>query len=192
MPSGLDKIVPPGVSAFPAAAHAPQVRGKSSSQCPTLAGPVYLGRLDFAREVSLVDLTAGRVAGAVGDWAAAGCRAGAGRRGDEEPPSRASDTSIAPFTSPKGPLPPLLAAGPAWVGLEFVLSCILLTMDGTKVKPAQPSAVNTMAYTPYFSRGLLLLGGRAATCLRGAGPGTVERATWVAPAESLAPWDTGG
>ena len=89
------------------------------------------GRLDLAREVSLVALTAGLAVGAVGVWAAAGCRAAAGRGGGDEPPSRASDTSIAPFTSPKGPRPPLLAAGPAWAGLEFPLSCILLTKDGT-------------------------------------------------------------
>ena len=101
--------------------------------CPPLAGPVRPGCLDLTREVSLVDLTAGLAAGAAGVWAATGCRTAAGRRCADDPPSRDSETSIAPFTSPKGPDPPLLAAGAAWVGLEFALSCILLTKDGTKV-----------------------------------------------------------
>ena len=58
---------------------------------------------DLAREVLLVDLAAGLAAGAVGVWAATGCRAAAERGCDEEPPSRVSDTSMAPFTSPRGP-----------------------------------------------------------------------------------------
>ena len=107
-----------------------RAREKSSHQCPPLAGLVRPGCLDLAREVSLVALTAERAAGVVGAWAAAGCRAGAGRGGGEEPPSRASDRSMAPFTSPRGPAPLLLAAGAAWVGLELALSCILLSKDG--------------------------------------------------------------
>ena len=109
------------------------LRGKSSYRCPALSGLVFPDCLDLTREASLVDITAGRAAGVVGVWAATGGRAVAGRGCDEEPPSRASDTSIAPFTSPRGPLPPLLAAGPAWVGLEFALFCILLSQDGRKV-----------------------------------------------------------
>jgi hypothetical protein len=76
--------------------------------------------------------------------------------------------------------------------LEFKLSCALLNKGGRKMYPAPPSAANTMAYTAYFSSGLLLLGGRAVGCLRGIVPGATERVTWVAPAESLGPWDTGG
>ena len=71
-------------------------------------------------------------AGVVGVWAAAAGRDGAGRGLDEEPPSIASDTSIAPFTSPMEPAPPPLEAGAGWVGLEFALSCILLSKDGRK------------------------------------------------------------
>jgi hypothetical protein len=81
----------------------------------------------------LVDLDAGLAAGVVGVWAAAGCRAAAGRGCDEEPPSRVSDTSIAPLTSPRGPDPLLLAGGAVWAGLEFELSCILVSKDGTNM-----------------------------------------------------------
>jgi hypothetical protein len=102
-----------------------------SYQRPPLAGSVRPGRLDLTREASLVDPTVGLAAGAFGVWAATGGRVVAGRRGDEEPPSSVSEMSIAPFTSPKGPAPPLLGAGVAWVGLEFVLSCILLNKEGT-------------------------------------------------------------
>ena len=86
-------------------------------------------RCYFARETALVALTAG----AAGVWAGTGFRAVAGRGFDEEPPSIASDTSMAPFTSPREPAPPPLEAGSAWVGLEFALSCILLIMDGTNM-----------------------------------------------------------
>ena len=78
-----------------------------------------------------MDPAVGLAAGAFGVWAATGGRVVARRRDDEEPPSSVSEMSIAPFTSPKGPAPPLLGAGVAWVGLEFVLSCILLNKEGT-------------------------------------------------------------
>jgi hypothetical protein len=103
---------------------------KPSYRCPVpVAGPVGPGCLDLAREVSLVALTVG----VASFWAATGCRAVAGRGCDEEPPSRASDTSIASFTSPSGPAPPRLEAGAVSVGLELALSCILLSKDGRKV-----------------------------------------------------------
>ena len=73
---------------------------------------------------------AGLAAGALDVWAVAGFRAVARRGCDEEPPSRVSDTSIAPFTSPKGPAPPALGLGATWIGLEFVLSCALFSKPG--------------------------------------------------------------
>ena len=107
------------------------LKEKSSHQGLPLAGPGRPGCLDLTREASLVDLAAGLAAGVVGVWAATGGRARAGRGADEEPPSKASDTSIASFTSPRGPALPPLAAGAAWVGLESALPWILLSNDGT-------------------------------------------------------------
>ena len=101
--------------------------------CPPPGGLIRPGSRDLAREVSLVDLTPGLAAGAVGVWAAPGCRTAAGRGEGDEPPSKVSEMSIAPFTSPKGPAPLRVAPGAAGVGLEFALSCILLTKDGTNV-----------------------------------------------------------
>lgn len=80
-----------------------------------------------------MELTAEVAAGVVGVWAAPGCRAVAGRGFDAAPPSIVSEMSIAPFTSPRGPAPPALEAGCAWVGLEFALSCILLNKVGRKI-----------------------------------------------------------
>jgi hypothetical protein len=104
---------------------------KSSYGRPPLAGSARPGCLDLARAALLVDLAAGLAAGVVGVRAATGGRTGARRGGDEEPPSKASDTSIASFTSPRGPAPPLVEAGAAWVGLESALLCNLLSQDGT-------------------------------------------------------------
>ena len=86
--------------------------------------------LDLAREVLFVDFAAGFAPGGVGVWAATAGRARAGRGADEPPPSRVSDTSMAPFTSPKGPPPPALGLGATWIGLEFVLSCTLFSKRG--------------------------------------------------------------
>jgi hypothetical protein len=106
---------------------------QSSFQRPPLAGLVLPGGLNLAREASLVDLAAGLAAGAVGVGAATGGRAAAGRGVDEEPPSKASDRSMAPLTSPRGPALTALEAGAACVGSEFARSCILLSQDGTKM-----------------------------------------------------------
>ena len=103
---------------------------ESSYGRPPPAGAIYLGSLDLARGVLLVDLAAGLAPGGVGVWEATGGRARAGRGADEPPPSKASDTSIAPFTSPKGPPPPALGLGATWIGLEFVLSCALFSKEG--------------------------------------------------------------
>jgi hypothetical protein len=89
-----------------------------------------LGILDLAREVLFVDFAAGLAPGGVGFWGATAGRARAGRGADEPPPSRVSDTSMAPFTSPKGPAPPALGLGATWIGLEFVLSRTLFSKEG--------------------------------------------------------------
>ena len=72
-----------------------------------------MGCLCLTLEALLVDLTAEVAAEGVGVWAATGCRAVAGRGFDAEPPSIVSDISIAPFTSPMGPVPLPLEAGSA-------------------------------------------------------------------------------
>lgn len=77
-----------------------------------------------------MDVAARLAPGAAGVWLAAGCRVAAGRGWDEELPSKVSEISIAPLTSPRGPDPPLVEAGAAWDGLELEEFCSLLSREG--------------------------------------------------------------
>lgn len=107
-----------------------KMRSELFCGCAPPAVATYLGSVGLAREVLFVDLAAGLAPGGIGVWAAAVGRARAGRGPDEPPPSKASDTSMAPFASPKGPPPPALGLGATWIGLEFVLSCGLFSKPG--------------------------------------------------------------
>ena len=78
-----------------------KMRSELFCGCAPPAVATYLGSVGLAREVLFVDLAAGLAPGGIGVWAAAVGRARAGRGPDEPPPSKASDTSMAPFTSPK-------------------------------------------------------------------------------------------
>jgi hypothetical protein len=170
------------------------------SSCFGVAGRIdgYLprpaGTLTFSREIAPIlfencagchrpdCLTARLVAEVFGVIAVAGL---AGRALEGALPSRASDTSIAPLTSPRGPPPPPpppVAADP--VPLEPTASFACFSNLGKYNTPARPTAKSSTAITANFIAGLVVLGGRIARRC-GVGPAGAGRVTWVKPAESF-------
>jgi len=132
------------------------------------------------------------VASAAGTGAATGRRADPGRGFDGPLPSSASDTSIAPFTSPSGPPPPLAGAVIGPEDLSGFISCASLSRPGRYFNAATATTNTTTAVAAYFTAGFVVLGGRAVFRRCGMGVGGAERVTWVKPAESLVRLSRGG
>ena len=132
------------------------------------------------------------VASAADTEAATGRRDDPGRGFDGPLPSSASDTSIAPFTSPRGPPPPLAGEVIDPEDLIGLISCAWLSRLGRYFNPARARIKTTTAVTAYFTAGFVVLSGRAVFRRREMGVVGAERATWVKPAESLGRLSRGG